>query len=309
MVVYLDQVFLLNMLSDAAALYATARLSGLPLLRSRFALASILGGFYGVLCCLPIPFLDSLPVQFVLAALLIKMTFKRQESFFRILALFYILSSTLGGAVLALSHAITSCRSSSPLDQINWKVFFLASIISYFLMSIIFRGGAKHAVAGDILPVKIVLGEQTARLNALWDTGHTLQDPYTDVPVLTVWCQALEPLLTKEERKILNQLEAKGSLWCTEQLGTISPGKFRLLPYRAVGIHRAFLLSFQADEALIGKAKICNLTIALSPTPVSDGGGYTALWGGERKEEPEYAVSNEVSILSRPAAFGLDSSR
>ena len=53
MTVYLDMIFLLNCLTDAAALYVTGRLSGLPLERKRVLAASLLGGTYGALCALP----------------------------------------------------------------------------------------------------------------------------------------------------------------------------------------------------------------------------------------------------------------
>ena len=53
MVVYLDTIFLLNSAADAAALYAAARLSGLPVSGRRLAAAALLGGTYGALCALP----------------------------------------------------------------------------------------------------------------------------------------------------------------------------------------------------------------------------------------------------------------
>ena len=53
MIVYLDIVFLLNGMTDAAALYVTGRLTGLPLEGKRLLAASLLGGTYGVLCAVP----------------------------------------------------------------------------------------------------------------------------------------------------------------------------------------------------------------------------------------------------------------
>ena len=48
MVVYVDIAFLLNCLTDGAALYATGRLSGLPVGRRRLLAAALLGGTYAV---------------------------------------------------------------------------------------------------------------------------------------------------------------------------------------------------------------------------------------------------------------------
>ena len=62
-------------------------------------------------------------------------------------------------------------------------------------------------------------------------------------------------------------------------------GGFRLLPYQAVGVSGGLLLCFQAERAVIDGKVIAPVTVALSPTAVSDGGCYAALWGGESGTE------------------------
>jgi stage II sporulation protein GA (sporulation sigma-E factor processing peptidase) len=56
-------------------------------------------------------------------------------------------------------------------------------------------------------------------------------------------------------------------------------GRFSLLPYRAVGVERGVLLAVRMDRVIIGEREEGTL-VALSPTPVSDGGGYRVLTGG-----------------------------
>ena len=80
MTVYLDMIFLLNCLTDAAALYVTGRLSGLPLERKRVLAASLLGGTYGALCALPgWGAAASLLPQAAAAAGLVRLAFGRRE--------------------------------------------------------------------------------------------------------------------------------------------------------------------------------------------------------------------------------------
>ena len=55
--------------------------------------------------------------------------------------------------------------------------------------------------------------------------------------------------------------------------------RFRLLPYRCVGVECGLLLALRVDEARLGEQDVGPLLVALSPTPVSDGGGYRALVG------------------------------
>lgn len=55
----------------------------------------------------------------------------------------------------------------------------------------------------------------------------------------------------------------------------------RLLPYQAVGVQCGLLLAVRLDQAAWGTQRRCPCLAALSPTPLSDGGGYHALVGGE----------------------------
>lgn len=310
MVVYLDLVWGLNVLSDLLALYITARLSGTPLRPKRLIIGSLLGGIYGTLAVLPpFLFLTVFPLQMLAALLLVRFVFGREKVFLRLCILFYILSCTIGGAMLAISQYIHTNGFTNTLKMLDWKVFFLVGAICYFLLSVVFRGGAKHTIRGQIFRVSVRLGDKKSVLYALHDTGHTLCDPYDGTPVLTVWYRALHSLWSKEEQEILEQLEAQGSIRCAEKLSEVSPGKFRLITYRAVGVNCAMLPAVRADTIYINGKKYEKMTLALSPTPVSDGEGYTALWGGERKEKTGNVVSDESVIASDFTAAGVDPSR
>jgi len=80
----------------------------------------------------------------------------------------------------------------------------------------------------------------------------------------------------------LSRLEAEGAAAVLSRLG---PGSgFRVLTYRAVGVRSGLLLCFRAEQVRLDGQELGALTVALSPTEVSDGGGYHGLWGGEREE-------------------------
>lgn len=276
MVVYLDIAFFLNCLADALALYITARMSGLPLRRRRLLLAAALGGVYGAACALPaMGFAAAVLPQMAAAAALVWLAFGRQGAFLRQYLLFFMLSCTMGGTLLAFGRLLRSGEGIELLRSLDWRVFFLAGGICFLLLSVVFRGGARHAVAGQLCRGTVELDGRRTALTVLLDTGHTLTDG--GAPVLTVHCAALEPLWTKEQRRILAGLESGGAARCLELL---ADPRFRLLPYRAVGVGDGLLLCFRADRVVLDGKDLGRLTVALSPTAVSDGGGYTALWGG-----------------------------
>lgn len=279
MVLYLDLVFFLNSAADLLALSVTARLAGLPLRWRRLLCAAALGGVYGALCFFPplAPAGGLLP-QVVVASVLVWIAFRRKETFFRQLLLFWLLSCGMGGVLLALNQLIQDGFGSYLLEDLNWKVFFLAGGTCYLLLSVIFRGGARHAMKQELSSCVVERDGKKVRLKALLDTGHTLTDMATGKPVLIAEAEGMEPLWRPEERRTLKELERQGPVWCMEHLET--PKNFRLLPYRAVGVGAGMLLCFTADSVVVGTEDQGPTAVALSPTPVSDSGGYTALWGG-----------------------------
>lgn len=280
MVVYLDMAFLLNCLSDGAALYITARVSGLPVRYRRLLLASAAGGAYGALCAIPTTrWAASFLPQLAAAALLVRLAFGRQSTFFRQFLLFFMLSCTMGGVLLAMERLLRENGGLELLRTLNWSVFFLAGGLCFLALTVVFRGGARHALAGQLCQGAVELRGKRTPVTVLLDTGHTLSD--SGQPVLTVYYAALDPLWTPREREVLSRLEADGAARCLEQLGD---ARFRLLPYQAVGVSGGLLLCFRAERVELDGRQLGALTVALSPTEVSDGGGYHALWGGERGE-------------------------
>ena len=231
---------------------------------------------YGALCALPgWGALASFPAQACAAAALVRLAFGRREGFLRRVLLFYLLSCSLAGALVAGARLLR--ERGAALAGLDWRIFFLAGGGCFLLLTVVFRGGARHTAAGQLRRCRICRQGREAELTALLDTGCTLTDGLSGAPVLTVHWAALEPLWTPEEHSVLSCLEREGAARCLERLG----GGFRLLPYRAVGVRSGLLLCFKADGAELEGRSLGPVTVALSPTPVSDGGGYAALWGGD----------------------------
>ncbi len=130
----------------------------------------------------------------------------------------FIRQAAEGGAVLA---------------ELNWGVFLLAGGLCFLLLSVVFRGSARHAVEGQLRRCSVERRGRRADLTALLDTGHTLSDGLTGRPVLTAHWEALGPLWTEEERCILARLERDGAAACLQAV----PGVLavRRLEVRSMG--------------------------------------------------------------------------
>ncbi len=286
MVVYLDIAFFLNFFADALALYVTARVSALPVDRRKLLLAAGLGGTYGALCALPVFRMGAavLP-ELAVAAALVRLAYGRSGTFPRQFLMFFLLSCTMGGVLLAAVQLLQSRQGMTILRSLDWKVFFLAGGGCFAVLSVVFRGEARHAVRGQLYHGAVERRGRKAPVTALLDTGHGLTDGLTGAPVLTVHWSALDALWTPEERRALQRLERLGAAACLPELGA----GFRLLPYRAVGVEDGLLLCFRPDKVTLEGRDLGRVTVALSPTAVSEGGA-NALWGGEGEKEGQYAA-------------------
>ena len=278
-VIYVDTLFLLNALVDYLLLLGAAQLAGERLRRLRFALGAVLGGGYAVAIFLPGgAFLQRLPCRLAVLALMSVAAYGGSRRLLRQSLLFLALSCALGGGVLAVSllgGRGLSLDGGVVYSAMDLKTVLLSAAGCYAAVTLVFRGLARHtAPAGELAAVRLVLDGRRAELTALRDTGNTLTDPVTGAPVLVAEGARLLPLLPAGT---LLPGDLADPVACMEKLRE-SPiaGRVRLLPYRAGGVERGLLLALRLDGLWVNGEKT-DMLAALSPTPVSDGGGYGAL--------------------------------
>lgn len=267
-VVYIDEVFLLNTLVDYLLLLSGARLAGEPLKRLRIGLAAALGGLYAALVFLPgWGFLERPLCKLVSAAAMTLVAFGGSRRLLRVTLTFFAVSAAFGGGVLALQ--LISGRPA----LLDLRTVILSAAACYVLLTAVFQRTACHG-ARELAPARLELEGRQCALTVLLDTGNTLTDPATGKAVLVAEGEKVSPLFPPGQQPTQRELadpvtaleHRQGSRW-------------RLIPYRAVGISHGLLLAVRVDRARIGAQDYGAILVALSPTPLSDGGGYSGLVG------------------------------
>lgn len=277
-VVYLDVLFLLNLAVDYLLLLASARITGERICRARLALGALLGAVYAAGLFLPgCQWLAHPLCKICAAGLMVLVGFGRSQRLLRLLLVFFGASAALGGVVLALQllgAGGLTLENGVLYTGFDVRLLLVTSILCYAVLSLAFGRAARHGgKRRDLLSARLSLAGRGLCLTVLIDTGNTLTDPVHNRPVMVAEAQVLKPLLPEE-------VDAADPVGSMERLkdGKLRQ-RFQLLPYRAVGVEYGLLLAVRMDQAVLGGRELKGLLVALSPTPVSDGGGYQALIG------------------------------
>lgn len=272
MVIYGDMVFFLNLLVNYTLLHGTARLGGSAPRRFRLWLGAAIGALYSVAVFLPgLYWMNMICCKILIAALMLLSAFGWKRSTLRLGAVFAVLSLVLCGAVYGFA-----CVGKRPIPSgghLLYPVSFGTLLLTAFAVTLACRlllPPLTHST-NSILPLTLERDGKKIVLTALRDSGNTLRDPLSGGEVLTVYWKALRPILPPT----INEGSLADPARLLPEIRPLSP---RLIPYRAVGTENGILLAIPM-KILIGKESRTGL-VALSPTPVSDGGAYDALTGG-----------------------------
>lgn len=280
-VVYIDTFLLINFILNFLLLLACGKLAGETIRKWRLALGALMGAVYAALPFFPhFGFLLHPVYKLSAALLMLLITFGNSRKLVRISAIFLALACAFCGGILAIDFLKGGYMKDGVVySSVDAKGLVISAMFCYGVLALFFKRSAAHTVkGGQLVDVTLQVQERTLTLTALRDSGNTLQDPVSGQQVLIIEAEPLLPLfpeawaLTPE--LIENPIAAMEHL--SKQDGRV---RFRLLPYRAVGVDCGMLLAARLDQVTIGEKVYKNHLVALSPTPLTDGGNYKALLG------------------------------
>lgn len=274
-VVYVDLLFLLNLIANFLLLLAAGRMAGAALRRGRIALGAALGALYAVALFLPgLSWLALWPCKLASGVGMALAAYGGERYLLRVTVLFFGAAAALAGGVLGLEllggRALT-LENGVLYTPVDVRLLLLAFVACYFLLSLFFRRVGRRE--SDVARLTIALGGGEVTLTALRDTGHTLTDPADNRPVVVADAAALRGLLPPWA----DPADPVGSVERCHAAGSRSA---RLISYRAVGVECGMLLAVRAEQVRVDGKRLGAPLVALSPTPLSADGGYQALIGG-----------------------------
>ena len=275
-VVHVDLLWLLNFVANHLLLLGAGRLAGAGLRRWRIALGAALGALYAVALFLPgMGWLSTLPCKVAVAVVMVLCAYGGEVRLWRVLGLFFAASAALAGAVLGfewLGNTTLTLQSGVLYTQMDLRLLLVVFLACYFVFSLLLRRLGAHTGA-ELVHMELTFSQRVVSMTALHDTGLSLVDPVTNRPVVVAYWRDMAWLLPAGA-DVAHPIE------CARLCHDRGIHGVRLVPYRAVGVESGMLLAFPTQQVRVNGRDMGSLLLALSPTPVSDGGAYQGLFGG-----------------------------
>ncbi|MFD0588053.1 sigma-E processing peptidase SpoIIGA [Paenibacillus sp. GCM10027627] len=297
MTVYIDILFLRELLVDGAVLLTTAWVRHYKPNPWRILAASAFGACYVVLMLFPgLSFLFTLAVKvlFSLIMVWIAFGFASLQHFIRNIAAFYSVNFVAAGAVLGLYYlfmqgsgevwkSITFANGSVNAElKLGLFYFAAAFCIGLYVYKAVLRGKReKELVRTHLAEVKVVIGGQSFACTGLIDTGNQLYDPLTRTPVMVMEASKWEEDLPEAWLKSIREGGADRLVAGMDVETFKWQDRLRLVPYRGVNRGSQFMLALKPDSVEVTREgqvfETSRVLIGLDGGKLSLDGAYQAI--------------------------------
>ena len=291
--IYIDIIFLENLIMNSIILYATGIILKAKLKMIRVIISSVIGGIYAIITYVTGIQIYTLAIlKVILAIIMVYIAFNPNnvKKMLKQVAIFYLTSFVFGGVTLYLIYYIKPqeilIKNGIYVGEYILKVIMLGAIIAFVIIKISLKIIKTRINAKDIYcKIRFKLNEKSIETQAMIDTGNLAKEPITNIPVVIVESTLLEDVLPKQ---ILNNLE---NILCGD-LSQISDeiqekyiSKLRCIPFSSLGKQNGMLLGIRTEKIEIyidDEKKISkNAIIGIYDKSLTKRGEYRALIGIE----------------------------
>ncbi|HHW49680.1 MAG TPA: sigma-E processing peptidase SpoIIGA [Clostridiaceae bacterium] len=297
MEVFLDIIILENIVMNYLILLTTSKFIRSKVSNFRLLVGAIIGAAYVVLMVV-LPGIKALYTVFariLLSCVIVAVAFspKKFNSFFKTLAIFYVCTFIFAGAAFAFLYFNQNggfIRNGIiyVFWRSKWTVLFLSIVMGAIIVRIFWDILQYRLVKEKLLnQLKIAFENKAIELSALVDTGNSLHDPLTNMPVVVVEFDAIKEILPADIRSIFNESRENDLVTIT---GIISSSqwfsRFRLIPYTSLGKENGMLIGFKPDYIEISDSNeerkgISDVIIGIYNKALSKNEKYKALLNPE----------------------------
>ncbi len=293
MTIYIDVVFIENLIINYIILFATSIIIKIKVKHIRLILASTLGAIYSIIAYMSIlEMYSSVILKIILSVIIVYIAYNPQnvKNMWKYLVIFYMTSFVFGGAAFALIYIVKPqdilMKNGLFLGTYPLKTIILGTIVAFVVIVTSFKLVKSKISKKDMFcTIKININKVEIETKAMIDTGNLLKEPISNTPVIVVEHTLLYDCMPKE---ILNNLEniLGGDFEnISEEVKNKYISKLKVIPFSSLGKQNGMLIGIKPEEVTVindeNENKINNVIIGIYNKSLTKRGEYRALIGIE----------------------------
>lgn len=291
MTIYIDVVFLENLVMNSIILVASGIILKKKMKWIRIILASSLGAIYTIIGYISVlEIYSNLILKVILSILIIYIAFNPQtvKQLWKDLLIFYLTSFVFGGVAFALIYVVKPqdilMKNGLFLGTYPLKTVLLAAIVAFIIIIAAFAiVKTKFSKKDMFCDVEVELNNKIIKTRAMIDTGNLLKEPITNTPVIVLEHTLLYECVPKEILDNLESILGGELVKIPEKVRNEYISKLKLIPFASLGKQNGMLVGIKADSLKIiqddQEKENKNVIIGIYNKSLTKRGEYRALVG------------------------------
>lgn len=291
MTIYIDVVFLENLVMNSIILVASGIILKKKMKWIRIILASSLGAIYTIIGYISVlEIYSNLILKVILSILIIYIAFNPQtvKQLWKDLLIFYLTSFVFGGVAFALIYVVKPqdilMKNGLFLGTYPLKTVLLAAIVAFIIIIAAFAiVKTKFSKKDMFCDVEVELNNKIIKTRAMIDTGNLLKEPITNTPVIVLEHTLLYECVPKEILDNLESILGGELVKIPEEVRNEYISKLKLIPFASLGKQNGMLVGIKADSLKIiqddQEKENKNVIIGIYNKSLTKRGEYRALVG------------------------------
>lgn len=291
MTIYLDVIFLENIVINYIILYVTGIISKTQIKQKRLIVGALIGAFYSIIYyLLKLKIYSSFIIKIILSIVIIYVAFnsKKFKDLLKRVLLFYLTSFVFGGSAIAIIYMVNSqnitIQNGVLIGSYTIKTVLIGIVIAYFTIIFAFKILKTKISKKDLIcEIEISFNNKKIKSKALIDTGNLLKEPITNLPVIVMEHTLLYEVLPKEILNNSEEILGGDFSKIPEYIKEEYSSKLKVIPYSSLGKQNGMLLGIKGENLVVYlKDEILHLDkaiIAIYNKSLTKRGEYRSLLG------------------------------
>jgi len=291
MTIYLDVIFLENIVINYIILYVTGIISKAQIKQKKLIAGALIGAIYSIIYyLLKLKLYSNCIIKIILSIVIIYVAFNSNsfKDLLKRVLLFYLTSFVFGGSAIAIIYMVNSqnitIQNGVLVGSYTIRTVLIGIVIAYFTIIFAFRILKTKISKKDLIcEIEIIFNNKKIKSKALIDTGNLLKEPITNLPVIVMERTLLDEVLPKEILNNSEEILGGDFSKIPENIKEKYYSKLKVIPYSSLGKQNGMLLGIKGENLVVYlKDEILHLDkaiIAIYDKSLTKRGEYRSLLG------------------------------